>query len=57
MGMQTFRYQFLKYDCSLDPDDKDTGNHFGDQYVYGIVTRLIYRISRLLVILAFEKKL
>jgi hypothetical protein len=27
---------------SLDPDDEDTENHFGDQFVYGIVTRLIY---------------
>jgi hypothetical protein len=26
---------------SIDPDDKDTENHFGDQQVYGIVTRLI----------------
>jgi hypothetical protein len=26
---------------SLDPDDADTENHFGDQSVYGIVTRLI----------------
>lgn len=26
---------------SLDPDDEDTENHFGDQFVYGIVTRLI----------------
>ena len=26
---------------SLDPDDKDTENHFGDQSVYGAVTRLI----------------
>ena len=26
---------------SLDPDDKDTENHFGDQSVYGVVTRLI----------------
>ena len=26
---------------SLDPDDVDTENHFGDQSVYGIVTRLI----------------
>jgi hypothetical protein len=26
---------------SLDPDDEDTDNHFGDQFVYGIVTRLI----------------
>ena len=25
----------------LDPDDEDTENHFGDQFVYGIVTRLI----------------
>ena len=25
----------------LDPDDGDTDNHFGDQSVYGIVTRLI----------------
>jgi hypothetical protein len=25
----------------LDPNDKDTDNHFGDQSVYGIVTRLI----------------
>jgi hypothetical protein len=26
---------------SLDPDDEDTEDHFGDQFVYGIVTRLI----------------
>ncbi len=26
---------------SIDPDDKDTENHFGKQSVYGIVTRLI----------------
>ena len=26
---------------SLDSDDEDTENHFGDQFVYGIVTRLI----------------
>ena len=26
---------------SFDPDDIDTKNHFGDQQVYGIVTRLI----------------
>jgi hypothetical protein len=26
---------------SLDPDDVDTENHFGDQSVYGIVTHLI----------------
>lgn len=32
---------FKGYVFSLDPDDKDTGNHFGDQHVYGIVTRLI----------------
>ena len=25
---------------SLDPDDEDTENHFGDQSVYGIVSRL-----------------
>jgi hypothetical protein len=25
----------------LDPNDKDTGNHFGDQQVYGIVTHMI----------------
>jgi hypothetical protein len=25
----------------FDPDDVDTENHFGDQQVYGIVTRLI----------------
>jgi hypothetical protein len=25
----------------LNPDDRDTDNHFGDQSVYGIVTRLI----------------
>lgn len=25
---------------SFDPNDKDTDNHFGDQQVYGIVTRL-----------------
>jgi hypothetical protein len=25
----------------LDPDDRDTDNHFGHQSVYGIVTRLI----------------
>jgi len=25
----------------IDPDDKDTEDHFGDQQVYGIVTRLI----------------
>lgn len=25
----------------IDPDDEDTDNHFGDQQVYGIVTRLI----------------
>jgi hypothetical protein len=27
---------------SIDPDDKETGNHFGKQPVYGIVTRMIY---------------
>ena len=27
---------------SIDPDDKETGNHFGEQPVYGIVTRMIY---------------
>jgi hypothetical protein len=26
---------------NLDPDDEDTENHFGDQFVYGIVTRVI----------------
>ena len=26
---------------NIDPDDVDTENHFGDQQVYGIVTRLI----------------
>jgi hypothetical protein len=26
---------------SLDPDEEDIDNHFGDQFVYGIVTRLI----------------
>jgi hypothetical protein len=26
---------------SFDPDDKDTEDHFGEQQVYGIVTRLI----------------
>lgn len=26
---------------SIDPNDKETGNHFGNQQVYGIVTRLI----------------
>jgi len=26
---------------SIDPDDKDTENHFGNQQVYGIVNRLI----------------
>jgi hypothetical protein len=26
---------------SLNPDDEDTEDHFGDQFVYGIVTRLI----------------
>jgi hypothetical protein len=26
---------------NIDPDDRDTENHFGDQQVYGIVTRLI----------------
>jgi hypothetical protein len=26
---------------TIDPDDKDTENHFGDQQVYGIVNRLI----------------
>ena len=26
---------------TLDPDDKDTENHFGNQQVYGIVNRLI----------------
>ena len=26
---------------TIDPDDKDTGNHFGNQQVYGIVNRLI----------------
>lgn len=26
---------------NIDPDDADTENHFGDQQVYGIVTRLI----------------
>jgi hypothetical protein len=26
---------------SIDPDDKDTGNHFEDQSVYGVVTGLI----------------
>jgi hypothetical protein len=26
---------------SFDPNDKDTENHFGDQQVYGIVTRLV----------------
>ena len=25
----------------LDPNDRDTDNHFGEQSVYGIVTRLI----------------
>jgi hypothetical protein len=25
---------------SIDPDDKDTEDHFGDQRVYGIVTRV-----------------
>jgi hypothetical protein len=27
---------------NIDPDDMDTQNHFGDQQVFGIVTRLIY---------------
>jgi len=26
---------------TIDPNDKDTGNHFGNQQVYGIVNRLI----------------
>ena len=26
---------------NIDPDDSDTENHFGNQQVYGIVTRLI----------------
>ena len=26
---------------TIDPDDKDTENHFGNQQVYGIVNRLI----------------
>ena len=26
---------------TIDPEDKDTGNHFGNQQVYGIVNRLI----------------
>ena len=26
---------------TIDPDDKDTRNHFGNQQVYGIVNRLI----------------
>jgi len=26
---------------SIDPDDRDTGNHFENQSVYGVVTRLI----------------
>jgi hypothetical protein len=27
---------------NIDPSDLDTQNHFGDQQVFGIVTRLIY---------------
>jgi hypothetical protein len=27
---------------NIDPNDMDTQNHFGDQQVFGIVTRLIY---------------
>jgi hypothetical protein len=27
---------------TIDPDDADTEGHFGDQSVYGIVTRIIY---------------
>jgi hypothetical protein len=27
---------------NIDPNDLDTQNHFGDQQVFGIVTRLIY---------------
>ena len=27
---------------SIDPNDMDTQNHFGDQQVFGIVTRMIY---------------
>ena len=26
---------------SIDPNDNETGNHFGNQQVYGIVSRLI----------------
>jgi hypothetical protein len=26
---------------TIDPNDKQTDNHFGDQQVYGIVNRLI----------------
>ncbi len=26
---------------TIDPDDTDTDGHFGDQSVYGIVTRMI----------------
>lgn len=31
---------------SLDPDDKDTGNHFADQSVYGVVSLLIETAGR-----------
>jgi hypothetical protein len=26
---------------AIDPDDKDTSNHFGEQQIYGIVTKII----------------
>jgi hypothetical protein len=29
----------------IDPDDEDTEGHFGDQQVYGVVTRLIPMLS------------
>ena len=33
---------------TIDPNDKQTDNHFGDQQVYGIVNRLIVMYTPLL---------
>ena len=46
-GITIWKYADLSINISkgstitIDPDDKDTGNHFGNQQVYGIVNRLI----------------
>ena len=40
--MLIYQFLFLKeVTIAIDPDDEDTNNHFGEQQVYGIVTKLI----------------